>query len=410
MNNHTTPQATVRSNPFRRLPGLLGAAVIVGLTLGACSGSDASPAAFESHAWPEDDGWDSGPEPADEPAGEPMTDAWDDVDHVAAEPRDEAEETGRPGTQAYLTPAEEAALTAASEGPADSAELPVAVEAPTEYADFLGQEPRPLSGLVDIDGRPLRSTERGREVIITGTATLAAASPPTASAALSVWVQQQGGHVEAREESMRADGTGSAWLRLRIPVDRMASAVNALSEFGAVRTINVQSDDVTVAGAHLDTQIGTLTMTAEQVQQWLIEADQLWEVEHYEGELIGRHADLYALREERDTMSRQASLSTLEVTFFTEAAPAIVVEADEEHDEEEPGAVGVLDGLSDGWQATSGVFRGVMVVLGAALPPLLIGGALFVPTALYLRSRRRQRSASPTSVAAGPIPAAAPTA
>jgi hypothetical protein len=234
-------------------------------------------------------------------------------------------------------------------------------------------------------------TAEDREVVTRGTATVVAADPVAAAQDLARMVEEAGGRVEQREERRATDGeAASARLTVRVPADRVTSTVEALGSLGEVADVSISKEDVTAAGRDLDARISALQTSTARLRELMASAGDTADLLAVERELADRQADLDALQAQRDALSDQVAMSTLEVWLTgADAAPAAA-------------RAGFAGGLVAGWDALVVTARTVLVVLGAALPWLAVAGVLALAGRGVARWARARRGAPPDEPAVSP--------
>jgi glycine cleavage system regulatory protein len=222
-----------------------------------------------------------------------------------------------------------------------------------------------------------------REVVTRGTATVVAADPVAAAQDLARMVEEAGGRVEQRDEQRAADGEpASARLTVRVPADRVTSTVEALDALGEVVDVSISKEDVTAAGRDLDARVAALETSTTRLRELMGSAADTADLLAVEKELADRQADLDALRAQREALSDQVAMSTLEVWLTgADAAPAAT-------------RAGFTGGLAAGWAALVVTARTVLVVLGAALPWLAVAGVLALAGRGVARAVRTRRGAA----------------
>jgi hypothetical protein len=246
------------------------------------------------------------------------------------------------------------------------------------------------SGTEARDAADLGGTEQAaeeaavdREIITTGHASVVAPDPAAAAQELARLVEKAGGRVERRAEAAPTeDAPGTASLTVRLPADRMTSTVDALRGIGDVRDVSLDSVDVTSQGRDLDARIAALTTSTARLRELMSTAGSTEDLLAVEQELSDRQADLDALTAERQLLSEQVAMSTLEVEITSE--PATVAET----------RGGFLGGLSSGWNALVATVETVVLVIGVLLPWLALAGVGLI---VYRLVRRRLRPAPPTA-------------
>ena len=219
-----------------------------------------------------------------------------------------------------------------------------------------------------------------REVVTRGTATVVAADPVAAASDLARMVEEAGGRVEQRDEQRAADGeAASARLTVRVPADRVTSTVEALDSLGEVADVSISKEDVTAAGRDLDARVAALETSTTRLRELMGSAADTADLLAVEKELAARQADLDALRAQRDALSDQVAMSTLEVWLTgADAAPAAT-------------RAGFTGGLAAGWEALVVTVRTALVVLGAVLPWLAVAGVLAIAGRGVVRAVRSRR-------------------
>ncbi len=236
-----------------------------------------------------------------------------------------------------------------------------------------------------------------RELITTGSATLAVADPFDAAEEIAGLVEEAGGRVEARDEQAETDDQpGSASMTLRIPADRVSATLDALDELGDVRDRHVETVDVTGTAQDLDARIEALRTSTDRLRELMAEADRTSDLIAIEAELSTRQAELDSRVSERNRLSDEVAMSTLHVEIVAEGTLAAQARPD-----------GFLGGLSAGWGAMVSTFNVVVLVLGAIVPWLALAGLVLAVVVGIRRQLAKSRAAGPTPPTAAPEPAPA---
>jgi hypothetical protein len=225
-----------------------------------------------------------------------------------------------------------------------------------------------------------------RELVTTGSATLAVEDPFEAAEQIADLVEEAGGRVEARDEQAATDGEpGSASMTLRIPADRVSATLDALDELGEVRDRHVETVDVTGTAQDLDARIAALRTSTDRLRELMADADRTSDLIEIEAELSTRQAELDSRVAERNRLSDQVAMSTLRVDIVAEGAPAA---------QAQPG--GFVGGLSAGWNALVSTFNVVVLVLGAIIPWLAVAGVVLLVVVGVRKQLARNRPGGPT--------------
>ncbi|MFC8796848.1 DUF4349 domain-containing protein [Promicromonospora sp. NPDC057138] len=234
-----------------------------------------------------------------------------------------------------------------------------------------------------------------RELVTTGNATLAVDDPFDAAEQIADLVEEAGGRVEARDERAATDGEpGSASMTLRIPADRVSATLDALDELGEVRDRHVETVDVTGTAQDLDARIEALRTSTGRLLELMADAERTADLIQIEAELSSRQAELDSVVAERNRLSDEVAMSTLNVEIVAEGGPAA---------QARPG--GFVGGLSAGWSALVITFNVVVMVLGAIIPWLAVAGVVLLVVVGIRRQLARNHPTLPPTAAPEPTPA-----
>ncbi|MFI9485550.1 DUF4349 domain-containing protein [Promicromonospora sp. NPDC052451] len=251
------------------------------------------------------------------------------------------------------------------------------------------------TGAVGLAEAPQEAVDR--ELVTTGSATLAVEDPFDAAERIAGLVEGAGGRVETRDEQAATDHEpGSASMTLRIPADRVSATLDALGELGEVRDRHVETVDVTGTAQDLDARIEALRTSTDRLRELMADADRTSDLIEIEAELSTRQAELDSRVSERNRLSDEVAMSTLHVEIVAEGTPAA---------QARPG--GFVGGLTAGWNALVSTFNVVVLVLGAIIPWLALVGVVLLVVMGVRRQVARTRAAGPTPPAAEPEPAPA---
>lgn len=177
------------------------------------------------------------------------------------------------------------------------------------------------------------------------------------------------------------DATDSrATLTLQVPQDRVDSVLGELSVLGHVTDQGASSQDVTDQLVDVRSRIASQQASVDRVRQLLAKATTIADIQSIEGDLTQRESDLEALEQRSAALSGQVAMSAITVTLTLQVpAPAPAPK-------QSPGFTG---GLAAGWHAFVVAVGGLLVVLGAVAPFMVVLG---VPTAAVWWLRRRRRA------------------
>lgn len=175
----------------------------------------------------------------------------------------------------------------------------------------------------------------------------------------------------------------SATLSLAVPADKLDPVLDQLSHLGSSlvkRELNTQ--DVTEQVVDVEARLTTQRKSVERIRALLSQATSVSDITSIESELTSRESTLESLEQQRNSLAGSVAMATVAMSIRSVAAPAPVAE---DHS-------GFLGGLAGGWDAFLTFGGGLLTVLGAIAPFLLV----VVPLAwLGWRLNRRRRPVKP---------------
>jgi hypothetical protein len=182
-------------------------------------------------------------------------------------------------------------------------------------------------------------------------------------------------------------GESTATLSLAVPAEKLDGVLDQLSHLGTrlvKRELNTQ--DVTEQTIDVEARLATQRASVERIRALLAKATSVSEIASVESELTSREATLESLEQQRNSLAGSVAMSTVAMTIRSVAAPP---PAEEDHS-------GFLGGLAGGWDAFLVFGGGLLTVLGAIAPFLLIIGPL-AWAGWWLQRRRRAARPEPVS-------------
>lgn len=184
-------------------------------------------------------------------------------------------------------------------------------------------------------------------------------------------------------------------MSLAVPSDTLDRVLDDLGKLGT--TVQRSSSARDVTSTYVDTQSRITTMKAglDQLRALLGKTTDLNQIIALETEISRRQADLDSLQAQLNSLDKKVSMSTVAVTLVT-AANVVVPDED---------GTGFLGGLKSGWRAFLGASSGVLTVLGAVLPFVVLLALVAVPL-LWWRRRHAVRRSPERGYAAWSPPAA----
>jgi hypothetical protein len=217
-----------------------------------------------------------------------------------------------------------------------------------------------------------------REIITTGSASVSVKDPVGAAERFSGWVRTHEGRIDGRNEHRDEQGHTSATLQVRLPANRVESAIKQLRQYGDVEEVSLDRFDVTAQGRDLDARIKALKVSVGRLEAILARGATTDQVIAAETALSERQQELESLESERRALTEQVSLSSISVSFL----------AKDRADSVTPD--GFLGGLIRGWNSLINAVNGI--VTGAGILAPWIGVAVVVWIGWRFVRRLRNRS------------------
>ncbi|VVJ24005.1 Uncharacterised protein [Amycolatopsis camponoti] len=178
-------------------------------------------------------------------------------------------------------------------------------------------------------------------------------------------------------------GEDAATLSLAVPSDKLDPVLDQLSHLGTSlvkRELNTQ--DVTEQVVDVEARLTTQRKSVERIRALLSQATSVSDITSIESELTSRESALESLEQQRNSLAGSVAMATVAMSIRSVAAPP---PPSEDHS-------GFLGGLAGGWDAFLTFGGGLLTVLGAVAPFLLI----VVPLAwVGWWVNRRRRSVRP---------------
>ncbi len=229
-----------------------------------------------------------------------------------------------------------------------------------------------------------------RDVISTGSVSLAVEDPVNAARNAVAVVERAGGRIDSRAENPKTPNQpASASLTLRIPSDVLEATLSELRQLGTVNFVTLKKSDVTQQTEDIDARITSLRTSVDRLLGLMTQAATTTDLIAIESALSSRQQELESLQSQRELLSEQVAYATITL----ELQPLGTVA---------PGAPETFWGaLAAGWNALLVALGGVVIGIGFALPWLLalgvLGAIALVAYRLVLRARRtRQAPTTPT--------------
>lgn len=181
----------------------------------------------------------------------------------------------------------------------------------------------------------------------------------------------------------RSPTPGGATITLRIPADKLRAAQRDIAALGRVLSQTSTQDDVTQQHVDMKARLKNLQAEEARLRTFFLKAKKVSEMLAIEQELARVRGEIESMQAQIAYLERQAAMATLTISLRqpgTLVSPA-------------PGGWGFSAAIREGIRAAASVTRGLITVLLAFSPLIILGLILFVVIrALVRRNRRRKRA------------------
>jgi hypothetical protein len=222
-----------------------------------------------------------------------------------------------------------------------------------------------------------------RSVITTATLDLVAKDPIAAAGRIQTIVAAAQGTVQRSTED--PSGSATANLVVRVPADGFSAALRRIQQEGQVRSVHVDTADVTGKVTDTATRIANLRTSIARLQKLLANAGSTADLVTIESTLTERQSSLETLLGQQKVLADQVASATLTVGIVEPAAVP------------RTGPSNFLTGFAAGLDGLARTAAGTAVVLGLIAPWVLVLAALGGAAVLVTQAVRRRL----TSRAAG---------
>ncbi|MDU0368310.1 DUF4349 domain-containing protein [Microbacterium sp. KSW4-17] len=232
----------------------------------------------------------------------------------------------------------------------------------------------------------------GREIVATGSSTVAVDDIGTAIEAIGDTATAAGGYVESSQlgdggVAMPLEGatTGatlsSGWITVRVPADSLTGVMDGLGDVGEVTATSVTRSDVTDQAIDLRARVAAGEASVARLTELMAQAGSVSDLIAAESALAERQAQLDSDRQVLQSLSSQVAMSSLSVQLTARTAS---VAAD---------PAGFGDGLSAGWNGLVAMLNGAVIGLGFLLPWIAVAAIAAAVVWGARRIVRRRRAA-----------------
>lgn len=221
-----------------------------------------------------------------------------------------------------------------------------------------------------------------RSIIKNGSIDLEVDSTPLAVTAVAKVAADFDGTVVSQQLWNSGGSTQFGSVMLTVPADKFDAALDELGTLGTVRGEQRSSDDVTAMHVDLTARVAALETSVTRLTALMAEASSMTDLLEIEGMLSARQAELDGLKAQLKSLEGQISESSISVSLAEESVlPG-------------GGPKTFLEALSTGIASIGAFASRAVIVLGVALPWLLIAGVIAAAIIIPLKSRRKKRIAN----------------
>ncbi|MFG6278298.1 DUF4349 domain-containing protein [Microbacterium sp. 5K110] len=232
-----------------------------------------------------------------------------------------------------------------------------------------------------------------RDIVATGSSTVAVDDVTAAIAKISDAATSAGGYVESSQlgggigvvpldGGMSQPTASSAWITVRVPADALASVMDGLSAVGDVTATSVNRSDVTEQTVDLRARVAAGEASVARLTELMAQAGSVSDLIAAESALAERQAQLDSDRQVLNSIESQVAMSSLSVQL-TERSQTVAADP-----------AGFGDGLVAGWNGLVATLNGTVIGLGFLLPWIAVGAVAFVIVWGVRRLIRRRRASN----------------
>lgn len=198
-------------------------------------------------------------------------------------------------------------------------------------------------------------------------------------------VRAAGGYLERQQALGEHPSSASARTTYRVPAAKYRSVLKQLTGLGTRLSLSQQADNVTEDVADVGARVKSAQASLHRLRTLMRHATDVQDVLSIETQINQRESELEALQARQRALDKQVRYAT--ITLSLSAPHAAPPKRD----------TGLLAGLHAGWHGLLVFLTGLLTVVGAVLPFLLIAGPLGAGGYLVWRRRRRKAAAAVSS-------------
>ncbi len=157
-----------------------------------------------------------------------------------------------------------------------------------------------------------------RLVIYKGSVTVVVVAVDDAVDKLAARAKELGGYVEGQTAN---SGANNATVTLRVPAEKFYDLVGELGSYGQVTQKQISAEDVTKKVFDIELRLETAEKSRERLLDLLKQATKMEEILKIESEVRRLTDEIEGMKGELRFLKDQVALSTLSVTFYSNAPP-----------------------------------------------------------------------------------------
>jgi hypothetical protein len=241
--------------------------------------------------------------------------------------------------------------------------------------------------------QPARLALASQSIIYTASLTFQAANVTAAARQATDIVAAVGGYVSSEQASASPGGHArpAVSLKLKIPVAQYPATLSKLSAIPGTRqtSLSQQAQDVTQQVADVSSLVTSAQAAITQLQALLKRAGTVSDLLSVQDQISAEESSLEALQSQQRALARETTYATVSIMLLgPHPRSAREPRKQQQH--------GFVAGLGAGWRGLRLVVSGILTVLGAALPFILLaavlGGAGYAGRRRLRRMLRRRSS------------------
>lgn len=195
-------------------------------------------------------------------------------------------------------------------------------------------------------------------------------------------VTAAGGYVERQQADGERPSSASTTTTYRVPAAKYRSVLKQLTGLGTRLSLSQQANNVTEDVADVGARVKSAQASLDRLRTLMKHATDVQDVLSIETQVSQRESELEALQARQRSLDKQVRYATVTLALSgPHAAP-------QKHD------TGLLAGLRAGWHGLLVFLTGLLTVVGAVLPFLLVAGPLGAIGYVVWRRRRRRAAAA----------------